>query len=125
HLTGTGLAAVIPHLVEVASATTGGTGDGQRAARLCNAAGRALQYAGDLHAAKPWLEHALAIRERVLGPDHPDTARSLNDLAILLRAQGELAASRPLCERALEIRERVLGPDHPDTATGLDNLAYP
>ena len=31
---------------------------------------------------------ALAIREEALGPDHPDTAHSLNNLAELLRAQG-------------------------------------
>ena len=53
--------------------------------------------------------------ERVLGPDHPETAHGLNDLARLLQDQGDLAAARPLFERALAIRERVLGPDHPDT----------
>jgi hypothetical protein len=51
----------------------------------------------------------------VLGPDHPDTAISLNDLALLLRDQGDPAAARPLFERALTIGERVIGPDHPDT----------
>ena len=46
----------------------------------------------------------------MLGPDHPDTATSLNNLAGLLKDQGELAAARPLFERALAIYERVLGP---------------
>jgi Tetratricopeptide repeat len=41
----------------------------------------------------PLFERALAIREKVLGPDHPHTASSLNNLAYLLRAQGELAAA--------------------------------
>ena len=68
-------------------------------------------------------ERALAIREKVLGPEHPDTAKSLNNLALLLQAQGELAAARPLHERALAIREKVLGPEHPDTAMSLNNLA--
>jgi Tetratricopeptide repeat/Domain of unknown function (DUF4062) len=63
----------------------------------------------------PLFERALAIRERALGPDHPHTAASLNDLALLLRDQGDPAAARPLFERALAIRERVQGPDHPDT----------
>jgi hypothetical protein len=57
-----------------------------------------------------------------LGPDHPDTATSLNYLAVLLQAQGDLAAARPLYERALAIREKALGPDHPDTATVRRNL---
>src|SRR5262249_6937269 len=50
---------------------------------------------------------ALAIREQVLGPEHPDTAKSYNDLALLLRAQGDLTGARPLFERALAIREKV------------------
>jgi tetratricopeptide (TPR) repeat protein len=68
-------------------------------------------------------ERALAIREKALGPDHPDTAASLINLAGLLYDQGELAAARPLYERAVEIWEKVRGPDHPDTATILENLA--
>jgi hypothetical protein len=37
---------------------------------------------------------AMAIREKTLGPDHPDTATSLNNLATLRRAQGDLAGAR-------------------------------
>jgi hypothetical protein len=62
------------------------------------------------------------VRERVLGPEHPDTATSLNNLGSLLQAQGDLAGARPYYERALAVRERVLGPEHPDTATSLNNL---
>jgi tetratricopeptide (TPR) repeat protein len=68
-------------------------------------------------------ERALAIREKVLGPEHPDTATSLNNLAVLVQAQGDLVGARPLLERALAIREKVLGPEHPDTATSLSDLA--
>ena len=121
-LTGLALAAVIPHLVDVAAAAVAGTGDERGAAELCTAAGRALRTAGDLRAARPWYERALAVRERVLGPADPDTAESLNNLGGLLWDQGELAAARRLLERALAVRERVLGLDHPDTAEGLNNL---
>src|SRR5262245_46331373 len=41
--------------------------------------------------ALPLFRDALAIRERTLGPEHPDTATSLNNLALLLHHQGELA----------------------------------
>ena len=78
---------------------------------------------GAYASARPLFERALAIREKALGPDHPDTAASLNNLAVLLQAQGDLAAARPLYERALAICEKALGPDHPDTATSLNNLA--
>ncbi|MFN8477104.1 MAG: tetratricopeptide repeat protein [Kouleothrix sp.] len=68
-------------------------------------------------------ERALAITEQALGPAHPDTATSLNNLAPLLQAQGDFDAARPYLERALAIREQALGPAHPDTATSLNNLA--
>jgi tetratricopeptide (TPR) repeat protein len=122
HLTGSALAAVIPHLVDVAGEMIGGTANPVLAADLCNAAGETLEYASDLRAARTWYECALAVRERVLGPDHPHTATGLNNLAELLRQQGELAAARPLYERALAIREQILGPVHPRTATSLNNL---
>jgi hypothetical protein len=60
----------------------------------------------------------------VCGPEHPDTAWSLNDLAALLQDQGDLVGARPLCERALAIYEKTLGPEHPNTATSINNLAY-
>ena len=73
--------------------------------------------------ALPLLRDALAIREKALGPEHPDTALSLNNVARLLRDQGDFAGARPLYERALAIREKALGPKHPDTANSLANLA--
>src|SRR6266487_2219189 len=33
---------------------------------------------------------ALSIREKTLGPEHPDTAESLNDLGLLLHLQDDL-----------------------------------
>jgi Tetratricopeptide repeat len=38
----------------------------------------------------------MAIREKVLGSQHPDTPASLNNLALLLKDQGDLAAAQPL-----------------------------
>jgi hypothetical protein len=122
HLNGSALAAVIPHLVEVAGAVDGGTGNERLAADLCSAAGQALQYAGDLRAAGPWYERALAIREWVQGPNHPDTAKGFNNLAELRWAQGDLAAARDLLERSLAIREHLSEPDGPDTAERLHDL---
>jgi tetratricopeptide (TPR) repeat protein len=81
-----------------------------------------LSEQGEYAAARPLLERALAICERTLGPDHPATATSLNNLALLLYRQGEYAAARPLYERALAIRKRTLGPDHPQTRQARDRL---
>jgi tetratricopeptide (TPR) repeat protein len=68
-------------------------------------------------------QRALAIREQQLGPDHPHTASSLNNLAELYRAQGKYEQAEPLFQRALAILEQQLGPDHPDTALSVWYLA--
>ena len=57
------------------------------------------------------------------GPDHPNVAIRLNNLAELLRATNRLAEAEPLYRRALAIDERSYGPDHPNVATDLNNLA--
>jgi CHAT domain-containing protein/Tfp pilus assembly protein PilF len=77
----------------------------------------------DYAKARELFERALAIREKVLGPEHPSTATSLNNLASTYKKMHDYAKARELHERALAIREKVLGPEHPDTATSLDNLA--
>jgi tetratricopeptide (TPR) repeat protein len=69
------------------------------------------------------LGELLAGCEKALGPEHPETATRLNNLAILLQDQGNFAAARPLFERALAIRHKALGSEHPDTASSLNNLA--
>ena len=74
-------------------------------------------------AARPLFELALAIREKALGPEHPLTATTLDNLGVLLKDQGDLAGARSLNERALAIREKALGPEHRSTATSLNNLA--
>jgi tetratricopeptide (TPR) repeat protein len=98
-----------PHLRAVTEAAQ--LGDDVRTARLNRALGNTLNLLGDYAGAQPASERALALYERVLGPDHPDVAQSLNHLAELLYA------------RALALAERVLGPDHPDVVTSLNHLA--
>ncbi len=79
---------------------------------------------GDYAAARPYGERALAIREKALGPDHPDTARSLNNLGTLCFYEGDLPASAAYLRQALRIWEKRLGPNHPDTQTAKNNLAF-
>ena len=61
--------------------------------------------------------------ERVLGPDHPSTLHSWNNLAAAYRSAGRAAEGISLHQRTLTDRERVLGPDHPDTLQSRNNLA--
>jgi CHAT domain-containing protein/Tfp pilus assembly protein PilF len=73
--------------------------------------------------AEPLLERSLTLREKVLGPDHPDLAAPLNNLAGLYDIRGRYADAEPLYKRSLALREKALGPDHPDVAMSLNNLA--
>ena len=68
-------------------------------------------------------ERALVIREKAFGPEHPEVATTLNNLAELYKSKGDYDAALPLYERALAIREKALGPEHPEVATTLNNLA--
>ncbi len=61
--------------------------------------------------------------ERVLGPDHPDTLGSRNNLATAYRAAGRAADAIRQHEQTLAALKRTLGPDHPDTLASRNNLA--
>ena len=65
----------------------------------------------------------MRINEKALGPDHPDVAIDLNNLAELYRVQDKYAEAEPLYQRALHIDENALGADHPEIGAALDNLA--
>jgi tetratricopeptide (TPR) repeat protein len=90
---------------------------------LCTGLGKYRQAALAAYSeARPLLERALVLTEKALGPEHLDTAASLNDLALLFWEQGHPEDARPLHERALAIREKALLPEHLDTAVSLNNL---
>jgi hypothetical protein len=52
-----------------------------------------------------------------LGPDHPDTLRSMNNLGYT--ALGRLTDELKLCEETLTLMKAKLGPDHPDTLISM------
>jgi tetratricopeptide (TPR) repeat protein len=78
---------------------------------------------GDLVEAERLQREALAIRETVLGPDHPDVAISLEQIGLTLSLAGRAHEADSLLSRAVDLRRRVLGEDHPETMASLNNLA--
>ncbi|CAM9165046.1 unnamed protein product [Ectocarpus sp. 8 AP-2014] len=64
--------------------------------------------------AEPLYERAQAMQEKVLGPEHPGVAQSLNNRAELLRVQGKYNEAEPLYRRSLAIDDKVYGRDHPE-----------
>jgi hypothetical protein len=58
-------------------------------------------------------EETLALQKAKLGPDHPDTLASMNNLAHSYAALGRQADALKLREQTLALRKAKLGPDHP------------
>jgi tetratricopeptide (TPR) repeat protein len=93
------------------------------AAHLLHVTGRYLGERGHLTQAEPLLERALSLREQVLGAEHAEAARTLNELAFLYEDLGKYEQVERLLEPALARFERVLGPTHPVIAMTLNRLA--
>ena len=67
-------------------------------------------------------KRALAIKERIQGPNHIGLAATLNDLAVLYKNMGKYAESEALHKRSLSLREESLGPNHSRVATACSGL---
>jgi len=65
----------------------------------------------------------LAIRRKVLGDQHRETAVSLSDVASVLRLNGDLAGAESLLRQCLDLSIRNRGETHPVTATTLHDVA--
>ena len=68
---------------------------------------------GRLSDIEPILQRALAIQERVLGPDNLDVARTLGTLADTYGSEGKYDAAIPVYRRVLAIQEVKYGADDP------------
>jgi serine/threonine protein kinase len=73
--------------------------------------------------AVPHLERAVALRLAHLGPDHPDTLYSMDQLCETYKMVGRNREAINLYQRSLESRKATLGPDHPDTLEYMAQLA--
>jgi tetratricopeptide (TPR) repeat protein len=100
-----------------------GTVAGPAAGYLLGKAGRYLYQQGQYRDAEPFWVAALKVREKALGPEHPDVAASCNNLAGLYQDQGKYAEAERLYLRALAMWEKALGVSHPHFITVCNNLA--
>ena len=86
--------------------------------------GKEGRYAGDSQ--RHWVRDANFVFpldfHQVLGKDHPDVAKQLNNLALLCQNQGKYEEVEYYYCRALEIYECRLGPDDPNVAKTKNNL---
>jgi eukaryotic-like serine/threonine-protein kinase len=97
--------------------------DGLNAAELHAVVGDVYWRLGLYPQAEEHLPVALEIRKRVLGAEHPDALKSMNNLANLYEDQGRYAEAEPLYFKTMEVKKRVLGEEHPSTLKTINNLA--
>jgi tetratricopeptide (TPR) repeat protein len=89
---------------------------------LQRALGAALWRNGDRAEAKRTFEHALALGEKLLGPNHPQLIETLSALGMAAGAMKQPADGLPYLERAFAIAEATAGREHaqlPRTAFAL------
>ena len=98
--------------------------DPQLAARLQATLGATYQELGLFEKAAAYQLKALETRRRVLGPEHPDTLRSLNALGRSQHSSGRIHEAVTTLQEAIDLQTRVLGADHPDTLQSMNDLAY-
>jgi hypothetical protein len=96
----------------------------QRVLALRQWATRQFSAVGDAARAVELAESIRTECETLLGPDHPDTLATADNLVIAYVAARRSADALPLAEEVLETRERVLGEDHQDTLASRYTLAY-
>ncbi len=72
--------------------------------------------------ATPLIETALTTRQRVLGPEHPDTLASMKDLANAYYWQARYPEAEALRQERFEILRRVRGPEDPSTLAAMIEL---
>ena len=89
-------------------------------ALACLAARESVFPAENLQRWRSWEERVQAI----LGPDHPDTLTTRNNIAAWTGETGDGREALRLFQELLPDQERVLGPDHPDTLTTRNNIAH-
>ena len=90
---------------------------------IANNAGLIEREQGRYAEALDYYKKALAIREKVLGKEHPSTATTYNNIAGLYHDMGDHEQALEYYKKALAIREKVLGQEHPSTATTYNNIA--
>jgi tetratricopeptide (TPR) repeat protein len=117
-----GFLSVSPHIAAVTERSKA-TGQEEKA-RLYHFLGYGYRNLARYSDALKWHRKALAIFEKVLGKDHPGTAVSYDNIALVYHRQGDYPEALKWLQKALAIQEKVLGKEHPDTASSGNNIAF-
>ena len=68
---------------------------------------------GQIDEAENLIARSLAIRDKALGPDHPDSGELVRDQGMIALLRNDLVSARKLTERAIEMQRSKLPVTHP------------
>jgi eukaryotic-like serine/threonine-protein kinase len=97
--------------------------DPEMQAQMMNVMGDVYFNLGLLSESHKLLERTLAVQQRVLGSENPDTLRTASLLGMVLRKEGHSEEAEKLDRETLAIQNRVLGPENQDTLATMSGLA--
>jgi tetratricopeptide (TPR) repeat protein len=113
-----------PHLLAQQEAGTDRASMAANWSNLLNRAGSYFYGRAAYSRAAQLLRDALAIREKVLGPEHPNMATSMSNLARLLTDTGHANEAEPLFLKAIAIGGKALGCNHSLTQRYASHYAH-
>jgi eukaryotic-like serine/threonine-protein kinase len=88
---------------------------------LLNDVGVIYHLQGKLTESLEYQRRAVTIKEKILGPQDPDVAATLGNMALTLNTLRRSEEALSTIDRAIRILEHSLGDSHPRVAVGLSN----
>ena len=89
---------------------------------LLSKLGQSAYCLGRYKDAEIYHEHLFKINTDDLGPEHPVTLKSEQELALVFYGQGDIQRAGPMFHKIYKLRNETLGPRHPDTLTSSYHL---
>jgi tetratricopeptide (TPR) repeat protein len=93
------------------------------AGTLLHRAAHFLEETGDYQLSVSIYQHAVKVREVVLGADHEDTGTSINNMGLVMFKLGYFKQAEETLRRALAVRSKACGERHRDVGQTWNNLA--
>ena len=82
-----------------------------------------MEEIGDWNNSEQLAMQVLDMRKKLLGTKHPDTLKSMEDLARKYHYQGKLNEAEQLEVQVLDMRKKLLGAEHPHTVISMGIMA--
>jgi serine/threonine protein kinase len=92
-------------------------------AQMMDVMGNVYMSLGLYSKSESLLRRAIAIRRQALSTDHPDTLKSMHNLANVLNEESKYSEAEKLARETLDARRRVLGAQNHDTLASMSRLA--